>query len=194
MARHTRSGPVRSEAARLSILQATADIVRDNGYDRLTIEGIAARAGVGKQTVYRWWGSKSEIVAESLLEGLIVPERLTLQDTGNLRHDLTVWLEEIGAVLSDRNGEGLMRSLVAAAADNAEIGRRLRDSLGRDQSISQRLACSIGTPGGLPEGAPVEEISEALLGVVLLRAIARVPLNEDAIRRLLSAALGDDVQ
>lgn len=190
MQQSSRSGPVRSEAARMSILQSAADIVRERGYEHLTIEGIASRAGVGKQTVYRWWKSKSEIVAESLLEGLVVPQGLVLGDTGDLRRDLTAWLEEVGALLVGRDGEGLLRSLVAAAADNAEIGKRLRESFSRDASIAQRLAASVGQPGGLTGDAPVDELAEALLGVLLLRSIARVELDSDAIRRLLDAILG----
>jgi len=61
-----RSGPVRSEAARQAILEATARLLVERGYDHLTMEGIAATAGVGKQTVYRWWPSKGAVIAECL--------------------------------------------------------------------------------------------------------------------------------
>ena len=53
-----RAGPVRSAAAREAILAATAKMFQEQGYDQLSIEGIAREAGVGKQTIYRWWGSK----------------------------------------------------------------------------------------------------------------------------------------
>ena len=85
----TRSGPVRSEAARRSILDAAAQIFSERGYDHLTIEGVASRAGVGKQTIYRWWPSKSDIVAECLLEGSLLPGQLSLPDTGDIRGDLS---------------------------------------------------------------------------------------------------------
>ncbi len=66
-----RSGPVRSEAARLAILDAAVALFAERGYDHLTIEGIARRAGVGKQTIYRWWSSKGDVIAEAILEGRV---------------------------------------------------------------------------------------------------------------------------
>ena len=91
-----RTGPVRSEEARTAILAATGRLMSERGYEHLTIEGIAQEAGVGKQTIYRWWKSKGEIIADSLLDGLIFNERLTLPDTGNIQIDLVDWLNSIG--------------------------------------------------------------------------------------------------
>ena len=48
----------------------------ERGYDHLTMEGIAATAGVGKQTVYRWWPSKGAVIAECLLEGKLLTQPL----------------------------------------------------------------------------------------------------------------------
>jgi AcrR family transcriptional regulator len=185
-----RSGPVRSEAARLAILQATAELLAERGYDHLTMEGIAARAGVGKQTIYRWWNSKSAVLAECLLEGRLLPDRLSIPDTGDVRRDLTVWLGAIGELLRSAQGEGILRSLIAAATDNADIGRRLRDSLSGSDSVSGRLAAAIGTTPHLAPGAPVDEIAETLIGAVLLRALSRSPLDEAAVRSILTAVLG----
>ena len=93
-----RSGPVRSDVARAAILRATAELFEQKGYDNLTIEGIAARASVGKQTVYRWWPSKGALISECLFEGLIIPEAVTPPDTGDLPERLPDVLEAIYAV------------------------------------------------------------------------------------------------
>lgn len=187
-----RSGPVRSEAARRAILDATAEILVERGYDHLTMEGIAARAGVGKQTIYRWWNSKGAVLAEALLDGRLLPDRLTLPDTGDIRRDLSVWLRTIAEVLGGANGDSIFRSLIAAATDNADIGRRLRDSLSGSGSVSGRLAAAIGTVPHLPPGAPVDEVAEALIGAVLLRVLSRSPLDDAAIRDILAAVLGPE--
>jgi AcrR family transcriptional regulator len=57
----------RSEEARLSVLEAADDLLVEKGFAQLTIEGIAQRAGVAKQTIYRWWSSKTEILLDAFL-------------------------------------------------------------------------------------------------------------------------------
>lgn len=185
-----RSGPVRSEHARLAILQATAELLAQRGYDHLTMEGIAAAAGVGKQTIYRWWPSKGAVIAECILEGMVMPGRRNLPDTGDIRRDLADWLRDISALLTSDTGELMLRSLIAAAAENIEVGRRLRDVLSGADSVSGRLERAIGTVPHLPPGAPVEEIAETLIGAVVLRALSRSPLRTPDIDRLLTAVLG----
>ncbi|MFG6503365.1 TetR/AcrR family transcriptional regulator [Microbacterium sp. P05] len=185
-----RSGPVRSEAARLSILGAAAELIAERGYDHLTMEGIAARAGVGKQTIYRWWPSKGAVTAECLLEGMLLPGQLTLPQTGDVRRDLAAWLGAIFAFLGTEQGELIFRSLIAAAAENAEVGQRLRDALFRPDSLSERLTAGLGTTSNLPHGAPVDEIAEALTGAVLLRALSREPFSPGDAERLVDALLG----
>ncbi|AUI58543.1 TetR/AcrR family transcriptional regulator [Amycolatopsis sp. BJA-103] len=63
-----RSGNQRDEAARLAVLHAADDLLVEHGFARLTIEAIARRAGVAKQTIYRWWPSKVEILLDTLIE------------------------------------------------------------------------------------------------------------------------------
>ena len=74
MAGPGRRGPKRSEEARLAILHAAAARVVAHGYDHLTMEGVAADAKVGKQTIYRWWPSRSALVADCLAERLLLAE------------------------------------------------------------------------------------------------------------------------
>ena len=185
-----RSGPVRSEAARQAILQATAELLAERGYDHLTMEGIAAKADVGKQTIYRWWPSKGAVISECLLEGMLLPDRLLLPDTGDIRRDLLTWLDAVFSLLESPEGEAILRALIAAAAEHAEVGRRLRDSLSGSESISGRLERAIGTVPNLPEGAPVDEVAEALIGALLLRALSRSPVEPSDAERLLDAILG----
>lgn len=58
----------RSERSRRAILDAALALVGEAGYARTTIEGIAARAGVGKQTIYRWWPSKAAVLLDAFLD------------------------------------------------------------------------------------------------------------------------------
>ncbi|GAB3165289.1 TetR/AcrR family transcriptional regulator [Amycolatopsis stemonae] len=64
----TRSGNRRDEAARLAVLHAADDLLAEHGFAALTVEAIARGAGVAKQTIYRWWPSKVEILLDTLIE------------------------------------------------------------------------------------------------------------------------------
>ena len=186
----TRSGPVRSEAARQKILRATASRFAEVGFDHLTIEGIAADAGVGKQTIYRWWGSKSAIVAECLVEGMLLPQAHPIINTSDIRADLAAWLDGVFATLGDPAGEGLLRSLLAAATDTPEIALRVRTSLIGEQTMTGRLEAAIGQAPNLTADAPLAEIAEALVGTIILRALARSPMSPAESLRLVDAVLG----
>lgn len=165
-----RRGAPRSEAARQAILHATAQLFAQRGYENLSIEGVATEAGVGKQTIYRWWPTKSALVAECLLEGRLLPERLYVPDTGDLRRDLTAWVQQIFLLMHDPSGRGLVNSLIAAATANAEIGGMLSEALGGAESVVDRLRKGADAGQLSREIRPVE-LSEALVGALLLKAL-----------------------
>ncbi|BDZ64678.1 TetR/AcrR family transcriptional regulator [Agromyces mangrovi Wang et al. 2018] len=184
-----RRGAARSEAAHRSILEATAALFAEKGYDHLTIEGIAARAHVGKQTIYRWWPSKAEVVAECLLEGVLLPDQFTPPTGGRIRDDMVVWLEALMAFVTGEEHAGLFRSLVAAAMDNAEIGRMLRAKLGDESVMVVRLQEAVDA-GELAHGTPLRDVSEAFAGMLALRVLSRAPAEVDAAERMVDAVLG----
>jgi AcrR family transcriptional regulator len=80
-------GRPRSDASRTALIQATFEMLREVGYERLTMDAIAARAGVGKTTIYRWYETKEELVIEALTS--VSEEELDfIPDTGTLATDL----------------------------------------------------------------------------------------------------------
>src|ERR1700683_340764 len=88
----------RSEAARQAVLEAADDLLVERGFAGLTVEGIAARAGVAKQTIYRWWASKTDILFDALT--LDAAEFFTPADHGDLGRDLQDQLGQLAAFLS----------------------------------------------------------------------------------------------
>ena len=115
----------RSEAARQAILTTALDLVGERGYAKLTIEGIAARAGVGKQTIYRWWPSKGAVLLDALLALSEDPDGAmqALPDTGDLEADLQLVLRATVAELTDPRYDAPMRALaVEIAHDDALAG------------------------------------------------------------------------
>ena len=163
---------MRSTAAREAILDATARLFHNRGYDRLTIEGIAKEAGVGKQTIYRWWPSRGALIGECLAEGRLIPVDFVVPDTGNLAADVETWLRSVLSILDAPEGGALLRSLVAAATEDAGVGAHLGESLGVEKYLAERLRGGI-RDGQLAADAPVEQIGRAILGAIVVEALAR---------------------
>ena len=89
----------RSEKSRVAIVTATRELLLERGFDGTSIEAVAARAGVGKQTIYRWWPSRPALVADVLLEDadkIIAP--VTRSD--DLVTDLVRWVGKLAATLT----------------------------------------------------------------------------------------------
>jgi AcrR family transcriptional regulator len=120
----------RSEKSRRAIHDAALALVAEVGYPRTTIEGIAARAGVGKQTIYRWWSSKADVLMEAFFDlGTQVAqdagqEPYTIPDTGDLAADLKAVLRATVDELKDPRFEAPSRALAAEGLVDEELGRR----------------------------------------------------------------------
>ncbi|MER7990191.1 TetR/AcrR family transcriptional regulator [Streptomyces noursei] len=113
----------RSERSRRAIFDAALTLVGEVGYDKLTIEGIAARAGVGKQTIYRWWPSKAAVLLDAF--GSVVDEydQEGLPDTGDLAADLKTVLRATADEFNDAAWQAPYRALAAAGANDEELSR-----------------------------------------------------------------------
>src|ERR1700749_1842433 len=115
-------GRPRSEASRQATLRAALELAAEIGYGRLTIEGIAGRAGVGKQTIYRWWPSKADILLEAgaAKADLHVP----VTDHGCYRAHLRAFLEASYSMVYVPELADLRRALMAEAQLDRECGDR----------------------------------------------------------------------
>jgi AcrR family transcriptional regulator len=178
----------RSDRSRRAIYDAALALVGETGYARTTIEGIAARAGVGKQTIYRWWPSKSAVVADALIEDLLLPDHPVVPDTGDIRADLIAWMQSLIDLVAQPGNDGLVRSLVAAACENPDIGTRLNDALGITATVSTRIEAAVEA-GQLPADLPVKEFVRALVGGFVLHSLERTEPAPDVAERLVRALL-----
>ncbi|MFD0058447.1 TetR/AcrR family transcriptional regulator [Streptomyces sp. NPDC015140] len=120
----------RSQRSRQAIYDAALALVGEVGYPKTTIEGIAARAGVGKQTIYRWWSSKADVLLEAFLDlgdrAAAAEGQATyaIPDTGDLAADLKAVLRGTVDELRDPKFEGPSRALAAEGLVDEQLGRR----------------------------------------------------------------------
>ncbi|REK87049.1 TetR/AcrR family transcriptional regulator [Streptomyces inhibens] len=112
----------RSERSRRAIFDAALALVGEVGYDKLTIEGIASRAGVGKQTIYRWWPSKAAVLLDAFTVDVEDYEQ-GLPDTGDLAADLKFVLRATADEFNDPAFQAPYRALAVAGANDEELSR-----------------------------------------------------------------------
>ncbi|MEV5598444.1 TetR/AcrR family transcriptional regulator [Streptomyces sp. NPDC052496] len=118
----------RSERSRRAIFDAALSLVGEVGYDKLTIEGIASRAGVGKQTIYRWWPSKAAVLLDAFTQDVAGYEA-GLPDTGDLAADLKFVLRATADEFNDQKWQAPYRALAAAGANDPELSARFVERL-----------------------------------------------------------------
>ena len=170
-----RRGRVRSESTRRAILEATRDELAASGYDKLSIDRIAAAAGAGKQTVYRWYPTKSALVADCLLEGYVLPATsIGVPDTGDIRRDLGDWLRAFAEGLDHPQNAALIRACTAAAADNDEVAAKFYENAtaATETALTERLHAA-ELAGQLKKDAPAVAVAEALIGAMLFQLLTR---------------------
>ncbi|OHV30816.1 MULTISPECIES: TetR/AcrR family transcriptional regulator [Pseudofrankia] len=176
-------GRPRSETSRLAILGAARDLLLERGYERLTIDAIAARAGVGKQTIYRWWASKSAVVADAALEGDLAPPLVPPPDTGDIETDLRGWLRAWTQRLTTAESTSFILALTAATADDRAVADVLYDRFTQphEQLLRDRLELA-REAGQLAPDASVPTIAGVLIGSMLYRVLSRQapPMADDA--------------
>ena len=121
----TASRPRVTGARERSILLATLELLAETGYDRLTLDGVAARVQASKATLYPRWVSKGALVTEAV--ALLTPSALTLPDTGSLRGDLLALADTRG--FFDAAGARLACGLATALYREPELHETVRRKL-----------------------------------------------------------------
>ncbi|MEV4894102.1 TetR/AcrR family transcriptional regulator [Nonomuraea sp. NPDC055795] len=191
----------RSEHSRQAILAATRALISEVGYEKVAIEAIAARAGVGKQTIYRWWPSKGAVIFDSILalsedaEG----QDMALPDTGDLEADLKRVMRATVAEFADPDFEKPIRALTAEVINDAGLAAQYRDKLARpvDEAKKARLR-SAQRAGQLAAGADLDLVLEVLYAPLFQRWLQRsgplTPEYADALVELTLRAFRPDAR
>lgn len=131
--------PLRGTAREQAILDAVAELITEVGYERITVDAIAARARASKATMYRRWPGKAEIVTDALRRGRAGAEALPVPDTGQLRGDLLATVDAITQSFTGVAGPSLI-GLLEAVRDHAGlrelVGSQIRQ---RSSEVGQVL-------------------------------------------------------
>jgi AcrR family transcriptional regulator len=192
-ARPAERGRRRSERSHAAIVRATQELLVERGYRELTIEGVAARAGVGKQTIYRWWPSRAALVLEAYLAGSDAlppprPRKSVREDV----HALLVWL---ASVLAQPIGGRVLAGLVADLQHDPDLA----EGYHRDVVPARRRHMLAALERGRERGeiradADLEVAVDALHGAVFYRLLLSGAPLDDAFASLVAGQVLDGLK
>ena len=170
----------RTARTRAAVLDATLAELVDRGYEGMSVETVAGRAGVHKTTVYRRWGSKERLVAEALETA--AESRIGAPETGYVEGDLRVLARAIQATLSGREGVAAVHALVSGARVSPEVGRIARRFWATRMAQVGPIVERAVERGQLRRGTRTAEVIEHLAAPLYYRLLVRgePPTEADA--------------
>lgn len=173
-----RAGRPRSAESRRAIIQSAMNILQNDGYAALNIEAIAAKAGVSKQTIYRWWSSAAFIVLEALLSDMPAQDGL-VPDTGSLKGDLLDLVRPTVRVLSQRRGP-IYKAMIAEAQADAKFAEAFRTQLmAAHREVVRAIVARAQLRGEAAFEADADLTADMIYGPVLYRLLnGHAPLDE----------------
>ncbi|MGH8993239.1 MAG: TetR/AcrR family transcriptional regulator [Acidimicrobiia bacterium] len=180
-------GRPRSRRSEEAILDATLGLLGEVGFSGLTIDGIAARAGVGKATIYRHWPGKAHLVVDAF-RSRIPP--MAVPDTGNLREDLLAVTGFLVHGLAQSPLARILPALVEAAEQDPELERLFKELGAERRAVLLGVLQRAGDRGELRPGLDLELALELITGPIFARRLViRRPLNPEYAESLVDALL-----
>lgn len=174
----TRGRP-RSVEADHAILQAATELLEEEGFDRLSMEAIAHKAGVGKATLYRRWSSKVELVIDII--GAAIAE-FPIPDTGDTRGDLLAMSIRARNMIQGRVGR-IMRAVSLELSRHEVLAETVRESLLEPHREALRGVIRRGIArGDLRADVDVDLVLDAMVGTLHYRiqSMGQIPADREA--------------
>ncbi|ALG09377.1 TetR/AcrR family transcriptional regulator [Kibdelosporangium phytohabitans] len=185
--RRTHSGNRRDEQARLAVLHAADDLLVEHGFNALTVEAIARRAGVAKQTIYRWWPSKVEVLLDTLIED--TAKRLPVPAQAATATDIRGYFRGFARFVTRDPAGQVLLALIAEAQHDPGTAKSLHARyLGPRRKQERDMLARAVEAGEISPSLGPDAVVDAIAGPVVYRA-----LTGSSVPRGLVDALVDDV-
>ncbi|MEW9547592.1 TetR/AcrR family transcriptional regulator [Nonomuraea sp. NPDC050783] len=181
----------RTARVRAAVLRATQDELVEHGFHGLTMDQVAARAGVGKTTVYRRWGSRAGLVTDLMTE--LADQSSPHADTGSIEGDLRANALAVVEAVNDGRLGTTFQAMIAAATSDEQAAAALRAFYLRRIGEWAGVVELAVERGELPRGTDAMEVIRAVSAPLYYRlVVTREPVTADAaersVRRTLAAA------
>ncbi|MCX7036725.1 MAG: TetR/AcrR family transcriptional regulator [Proteobacteria bacterium] len=187
-------GRPRSDASRAAILKAAYQLLREGGFAQFTVEGVAARAGAGKATIYRWWTSKGTLAVEAFLVAA-APKMDAIKDSGSPIEDLRRQVQQAATIYRGRAGQ-LMRELMALKQADSETDKQLFADFFEPRRKAAMVTLNRAKASGeLRPGTDLEVLADALWGPIFHRLlVTQDVLSKTFIDKLVDMVFHGAVQ
>ncbi|MGC2021799.1 MAG: TetR/AcrR family transcriptional regulator, partial [Candidatus Sulfotelmatobacter sp.] len=182
-------GRPRSEEARLAILRSTLKLLGENGFSELTIEAVAAHAGVGKATVYRWWSNKAALIADAFASS--ATRKLHFPDTGSVRTDMSQQMRQLIKIFCSRRGR-IVSAILGGGQSDRDLIAAFRERFLRPRRQEAYATLQRGIQRGeLRKDVDMNLILDSLYGPIYMRFLIRHDkLTPDFVDSLCELVLG----
>src|SRR4051794_15948948 len=156
------------------ITTAAAELLLQRGFDRTTVDDVAARAGVGKAPFSRRWPSKEDLAVAAMetLYNVEMPE----PDTGDIRRDLTESYRSVLAFVNTRDGAAFLRTSIAESVRDNRIAALHRESTERREDVSRVTLERAIKRGQVRADIDIDSAIQWLGGLLAIRAITHRPM------------------
>jgi AcrR family transcriptional regulator len=181
-------GRPRSEAARLAILDSALRLLGKNGFSNFTIEEVAAQAGVGKATVYRWWPHKAALIADAFASG--TTQRLHFPDTGSLRTDMSQQMRQLIKVFRSPRGR-IVAAMLGGGQSDGDLIEAFRERFLWPRRHEAYATLRRGVARGeLRKDVDMDLLLDSLYGPIYMRFLIRhAKLTPDFVDSLCQLVL-----
>jgi AcrR family transcriptional regulator len=155
----------------VAILRSTLKLLGEHGFSDLTIEAVAAHAGVGKATVYRWWPNKAALITDAFASS--TARNLHFPDTGSVYTDMSQQMRQVVKIFRSRRGRIVSAILAAGQSDRAVIAAfRERFMKPRRQEAYATIRRGIQR-GELHKHVDMDVLLDSLYGPIYMRFLIR---------------------
>ena len=180
-------GRPRCEITRAAVLRAAYDLLAEGGLSRFTIEGVAARSGVARTTIYRWWPSKGALAMEGFLEA--TAQDVHVPATDSVIADARVMLHAFARMMAGTPGR-IIRGIVAEGQSDPETIEAFKEGYVKPRRADLRALLERGMASGeLRADLDVEMVSYGLFGPLYLRMLLNETIDAAWVDRLAASAL-----
>ena len=173
----------RAARVRTAVLAAVFELLAEVGYEALSIEEVARRAGVHKTTVYRRWPTKAQLVLDATL--VHSEQHIPIPDTGTLQGDLRALARSVAANMTDPHGARRTLSIVAATASSDDLAASMHEFWSRRLALTVPIVERAVARGELSDEVDPILLIEAVVAPLWLRLmLTGEPIDEGVAERI----------